>query len=112
MVTAIDERANPHLAEVVRRLVEVLKPERIYLFGSQARGEATEDSDYDLLVVVPDTSGTDRHQLDLAYESLWGIDAAADVIVQTREQFDSRAHLRASLSGTVLREGKLLYAAG
>jgi predicted nucleotidyltransferase len=42
------------LGEIVRRLVDAYQPERIYLFGSWARGEQNADSDYDLLVVVPD----------------------------------------------------------
>ena len=42
------------LAEIARRLVEAYRPERIYLFGSVARGEAGPDSDYDIMVIVPD----------------------------------------------------------
>jgi len=42
------------VAEIVRRLVELYRPERIYLFGSSARGTAGPDSDYDFMVVVPD----------------------------------------------------------
>ena len=44
---------DPILAEIVRRLVETYRPERVYLFGSHARGDAGPDSDYDLMVVVP-----------------------------------------------------------
>lgn len=40
------------LAEVVRRIVEVARPERIILFGSAARGDAGRDSDLDFLVVT------------------------------------------------------------
>ena len=43
---------DPILDEITRRLVETYRPERIYLFGSRARGTAGADSDYDLLVVV------------------------------------------------------------
>jgi Nucleotidyltransferase domain len=45
---------DPMLAEIVRSLIEAYQPERIYLFGSLARGEGGPDSDYDLMVVVPD----------------------------------------------------------
>jgi predicted nucleotidyltransferase len=38
------------LAEIVRRLIAEFQPERIYLFGSRARGDAGPDSDYDLLM--------------------------------------------------------------
>ena len=48
------------LTELVRRLREAFQPERIYLFGSKARGEAGPDSDYDLLVVVPDEASPER----------------------------------------------------
>jgi predicted nucleotidyltransferase len=41
--------------ETIKRLTELLieaaKPKRIILFGSQARGEAGEDSDLDVMVV-------------------------------------------------------------
>ena len=42
---------------------------------------------------------------------LWDLGAAADILVWTRDAFDSRVHLRASLPATIAREGKLLYVA-
>jgi predicted nucleotidyltransferase len=98
------------LAELVRRLAEAFEPERIYLFGSKARGETGPDSDYDFLVVVPDESPPERHRSRLAYQVLRGTRTAADVLVWTKQAFESRLHLPASLPATVVREGKLLYA--
>ena len=49
--------AGRTLAEAVRRLVEALQPERIYLFGSRARGDAHQDSDYDFLHPSLDSEG-------------------------------------------------------
>jgi predicted nucleotidyltransferase len=102
---------NAKLAEIVRRLVDAYQPEEIYLFGSAARGQAGPDSDYDLLLIVPDTAPPERRRSRLAYQALRGTGIAADVIVWTRSRFDSRIHLRASLPAIVLREGKLLHAA-
>ncbi|MBM3470066.1 MAG: nucleotidyltransferase domain-containing protein [Armatimonadetes bacterium] len=102
---------DPVLAEIVRRLVDAYRPERIYLFGSKARGDAGPQSDYDLLVIVSSDAPPERRRSRLAYERLWGVAAAADVLVWTSEDFDSRTHLKASLPATVLREGTLLYAA-
>lgn len=104
-------RHDAVLAEIVRRLVEAYQPQRVYLFGSKARGDAGVDSDYDLLVVVPDDALPEQRRSRLGYERLWGVTAAADVVVWTATDFDSRTHLRASLPATVLREGTLLYAA-
>ena len=102
---------DPVLVEIVRRLVEAYRPECIYLFGSKARGDAGPDSDYDVLVIVPDDAPPARRTSRLAYEALWGTGVAADVLVWPRRRFDSRLHLKASLPATVQREGKLLHAA-
>lgn len=101
----------PKLQELVGRLVHAYEPERIYLFGSWARGDAGPDSDFDLLVIVPDDASAERRRSRLAYEVLWGTGVAADVLVLTRERFESRLGLKASLPATVVREGKLLYVA-
>ncbi len=102
-------RQDPTLAEVVRRLIEAYRPERIYLFGSYARGDVGPDSDYDLLIVVPDSAPPERKRSRLAYEVLRGTGKATDVLVWARGHFDSRLHLAASLPSTVVREGRLLY---
>ena len=102
---------DPKLAEVVRRLVAAYEPQRIYLFGSVARGEAGPDSDYDLMLIVPDDAPPDRQRSRLAYQALRGTGIAADVLVSTHSRFERRAHVVASLPATVLREGKLLHAA-
>jgi len=99
------------LADIVRRLVAAYRPERVYLFGSVARGDWGPDSDYDVLVVVPDEAEPSRRRSRLGYEALRGTGYAADILVWRRSEFDVRRSLKASLPATVLREGKLLYAA-
>lgn len=99
------------LAEILDRLVAAYCPESVYLFGSKARGDDGPDSDYDLLVIVPDDARLDRTRGRLACEVLWGTGTAADVVVWTKSQFESRRYVVASLPASVLREGKLLYAA-
>jgi predicted nucleotidyltransferase len=103
--------SDPALSEVVRRLVDAYRPERIYLFGSVARGDAGPDSDYDLLVVVPDDAPPEHRRSRLAYEVLRGTGTAADVLVCTHSYFEQRRSLKASLPGTVLREGRALHVA-
>jgi excisionase family DNA binding protein len=105
---------DPVLAEIVRRLVEAYEPERVYLFGSVARGNRGPDSDYDVLLVVPDDAPPERLESRLAVEALWRarIAASVDVLVWRRSRFDRRAEaVRTSLPATVLREGVLLHAA-
>jgi uncharacterized protein len=110
MVSELALHQDARLAEIVRRLVEAYQPQRIYLFGSVARGKAGPDSDYDLLVVVADDAPPERKRSRLAYQVLWGTGVAADVLVCTRSYFEARRHLKASLPATILREGRLLHA--
>ena len=99
------------LLEVVRKLVDVYAPERIYLFGSTARGDTDIDSDLDVMVVVADDTPSSLRSAGRAYEALWGIGVAVDVLVWTRSAFDDRLHLNASLPSTIVREGRLIHAA-
>ena len=101
----------PVLADIVRRLVAAYQPERIYLFGSMARGDAGRDSDYDVLVVVADDAEPERLASRRGYEALVGTGYAADILVWRQSAFDVRLPLKASLPATVAREGRLLYAA-
>jgi predicted nucleotidyltransferase len=97
--------------EVVRRLVDVLLPERIYLFGSRARGCAAADSDYDLLVVVQQRTGTGRTMERQANAALWRLGVPIDVVIVTSDYFAWMLGAAASLPATVEREGRVLYAA-
>jgi predicted nucleotidyltransferase len=103
--------ADPVLAEVVRRLQELYHPEQIYLFGSTARGESGPDSDYDLMVIVADSTPIALRDSGRAYKAIWRLGVATDVLVWTRSDFEERLELKASLPSTIAREGKLLYAA-
>jgi len=111
LVQSQPSAADPIVAEIVRRLVEVYHPERIYLFGSAARGVAGPDSDYDFMVVVRDDTPREIRETKAVFKALFDIDAPIDVLVWTLQEFDKRLHLRVSFPSTIAREGKLLYAA-
>lgn len=102
---------DPKLRLVVERLITAYQPDRIYLFGSMARGDENADSDYDLMVIVPDDATDERKGSRLAYQVLRGTGIAADVLVWTRTRFERRVHVVASLPATILREGQLIHAA-
>lgn len=96
--------------EITRRLVEFYHPVRIYLFGSEARGESGPDSDLDFCVVLPDDAPESIYRDRSIHEVLWGLQAGVDVVRLANSDFDARAaHVVASLPATVVREGRLLY---
>lgn len=105
------ESLNPKIEEAVRRLVEFYSPERIYLFGSAARGELGPDSDLDFLVVLPDECPRELHASGKIYQRLRGMGVPIDVVPWLRTDFEGRQVVRSSLPATVAREGKLVYVA-
>ncbi len=98
------------IEEITRRLVDYYHPERIYLFGSAARGDDGPDSDLDFCVVVADDTPKEKLRGAAICSLLRGIGYAADVIPWRQSDFEGRAaYVRASLPATVIREGRLLY---
>lgn len=102
---------DPIIEQIVHRLVAALAPERIYLFGSHARGDAGPDSDYDVLVVVATSTLPRYRRGQAAFDALLGIGVAKDVLVLTHDEFERQRTVVCSLPATVEREGALLYAA-
>jgi hypothetical protein len=69
---------------VPRRLldpvVKYFTPQRVILFGSRARGEATRDSDIDLLVILDDDTPPEKLSLQAMHDAAKSYPRAADVI--------------------------------
>jgi len=71
---------DPWLPAIVGRIVRLVDPAQIVLFGSRARGTAREDSDYDLLVVVDELPA--RRETRLAIRrALADLGLALDIVV-------------------------------
>jgi len=98
------------LAELVRRVVEVARPDRIVLFGSAARGEMGPDSDLDILVVKSGVEHRRRLAQDI-YMNLIGVGMGVDVIVLTPEDIEAQKESVGSIVGPALDEGRVIYAA-
>lgn len=102
-------KADALIAESVRRLRDNLPAECIYLFGSRARDEANEDSDFDFLVVVQDSPLPRYKREQQAFRALCGLGIAKDVLVFTRKEFERGLAVISSLPSTVAREGRVIY---
>lgn len=101
------------ITEEIKRITEKIKesldPERIYLFGSYARNEETETSDYDFYVVVDEKSGNPILLSQKAYRAIRNCRTTpCDVIVNDILNFNERIK-RPTLEKTVSTEGILLY---
>ena len=96
------------LPTIRRRLVSRFQPERIIVFGSQARGDATGQSDLDLLVVVPDTTDIRSATRDM-YEVLDDLPIAKDIVVATLADIERFGNLVGTILQPALREGVTIY---
>ena len=97
------------LDAIIRRVVEVARPEKIILFGSAARGEMTRHSDVDLLVIKEDADGLDL--MGQIYRNLSGVGAAVDVLVVSPRDVERYRDSHALVIKPALREGSVVHAA-
>ena len=96
--------------DLVRRIVETVRPLRIILFGSAARGDDSPRSDVDVLVVMPD--GTHRRETARRiYRGLSGFIAPVDVVVATISDMENYRDSPGLIYREALRNGRVLYAA-
>jgi predicted nucleotidyltransferase len=97
------------IEEMVRRIVEAERPERVILFGSRATGRPRADSDVDLLVVVADADNT-RAVAARLYRLLAGAGIPKDIIVVKAGDFHRLKDVPGTLVRTAWREGRVVYA--
>lgn len=89
-----------------------LSIEKIILFGSFARGTATEESDIDIVVVSKDFKNKDiferaRLIMEAEVATIRKFMIPLDIITMTPEEFESETSLIADYA----KKGKILYAA-
>ena len=82
------------LQAATRRLVAEFQPEEIYLFGSHAWGTPDQDSDMDLMVIVPQSDERPIRRDQRAQRCLGRLPVSADVLVRTRHEVDRVRELR------------------
>ena len=97
------------LQTATQRLVTEFQPDQIWLYGSHAWGNPHDDSDVDLLVVVPHSDETPIHRSQRAHRCLRGLRMPKDVLVETRQEVDRVKGLKTSLENVILTRGRRLY---
>lgn len=104
-------QATPDIQRVVGELVAAVsrraRVERVILFGSRARGDASSDSDIDLLVVSADFGQDVLADYALLYLSLPPVNVDVDLIPSTPEQLASAEP--ESFLASVLEDGVVIY---
>lgn len=99
------------IKEAAQALAEAAKPVKVVLFGSYARGDATEDSDIDFLVIKRKVENRGRETTRLR-ETLIPLKVYADVLVYSEAEVEKRKNWCTTPVYWALREGKVLYDSG
>ncbi len=88
----------------------MLAPEEVWLFGSRARRTLGPDSDWDLLVILPDTAPEEEFDLAEVWASLRDLRRMrVEVIPVRRHDFESDRDTPGELAEAVAREGHVVY---
>jgi Nucleotidyltransferase domain len=97
------------LAFLRDRLVIVLKPRAIWQFGSRARGDNDEDSDFDLLVVLPDGLPQEAYAPHRVAGPVVGCGLGYDIVPCAWSEFAKDRDVPGTLVNRVVTEGKPIY---
>ena len=99
--------AHNEITEFCRRIVQEFHPEQVILFGSYGYGQPTEDSDVDLLVILP----LEGHSSRKAWEILRKTNPSfpVDLLTRTPQQMQQRLALNDGFIREIIEKGQVLY---
>lgn len=102
-------RPDPKIvARLVADVVAAVDPLRVVLFGSAGRGTMENDSDLDVLVVMP--RGTHRRRTaQLLYKNIWDVPTPADIVVVTEDDLRVWRDDPSRVMKNALTDGETVY---
>ncbi len=96
------------LNEIVKRIVDVIEPDMIILFGSRSTGNFDDQSDFDICVLKHGIKNKRKLTHDI-YRLLRGIMVPIDIIVETPEQFKINQSNKYLIYSNIAEEGTIIH---
>jgi predicted nucleotidyltransferase len=96
-------------AGLLDNIVRLINPRRVILFGSRARGDARENSDWDLMIVVDDDTRQEQVNWEVMGEVRRGVRGPLELIPYRESSFRERLEIKSSLPWIVANEGIVVY---
>lgn len=96
------------IQQAVERLVAAANPSKVILFGSYARGDATENSDLDLMVIEQEVQNAGEEMIRL-HRVVGDVGIGVDVLVYSDQEASRRSQVPGTLLHWAFKEGKVLY---
>lgn len=100
---------SPVPQDLLDSVVRALDPLEVWLFGSHARGEATDTSDLDLFVVVDDHTLGSSDPAEARRAARNGYEGPLDLLIASRSKFETRRRVFGTLAETIDHEGVRIY---
>jgi predicted nucleotidyltransferase len=97
------------LNSIIKAIFEHTQPDSIYLFGSYAYGQPTENSDIDIYIVIPD-GNIDIIELgaEIRYALYKILPIQLDLLIGKKSVFERRSK-ELTLESIIAKQGTLLY---
>ena len=105
----VEDLGEDRLRLIVDSVTGAMPTDAIVIFGSYARGEATEESDVDILVLTPLSGKSLREAYVDAGLRMWDLDKKTDFLVYNTEKFRGFIVGGASFARNVVKDGVVVY---
>lgn len=102
---------DPRIAQLTETIVSKFAPLRVVLFGSRARGDADESSDYDIMVEFDGEVSIPSLRTSI-YDAIHARKLSADIHVRTSKRFYEMRNDPGYLDWDIAREGRVLFERG
>ncbi len=99
---------DTQLKEIIEKIAAFIKPKKIFLFGSRARGDARLDSDYDLAVIYDGEKSKGDVELDI-YKLFMHTMIAMDVFVLTSDELEDYKPIANTLAREITENGIVVF---
>lgn len=94
--------------QVAQRILNGMGADEIWVFGSRARGDFRDDSDLDLLVLIPDSNEARHARSRRARGIVADISRPMDICVLTRNEWQKQVRIVNTLPFLAQKEGRIL----
>lgn len=107
-LTKVEKVDRAVIEEVVKRITESVRPEKIILFGSYAYGRPHAGSDLDILVVMESDLPRYKRAVPI-YKALAGLLIPKDVLVYTPQEIEAWSAVPQAFITTAVKRGLVVY---
>ena len=90
-----------------KSLMKKVNVSEMILFGSRARGDYKEDSDFDLIIVSDDFEGKKSFHRAIGFYEYWDIDSPVDFVCLTNLEMEKKRN-EVGVIGEALKEGVVI----